>query len=193
MESVFIGGSIRIRTLPAEVNKRLDTIIEKGFKVLVGDAKGVDSAIQDYLASLHYSNVEVFCVNVPRNVLGNWSVRIVATVEKKQLDLSDYTIKDEAMAKEARYGFMIWDGESSGTLNNVLNLVAGGKQCLVFKKWTGDFATVNGVNDIKELIAHANLDRILKIDKKIHLYDRISDLRQHVLITNLNEPDGLYE
>jgi hypothetical protein len=186
MESVFIGGSIRIRALPAEVKKRIDSIIDKGFKVLVGDAKGVDSAVQEYLASLHYPDVEIFCVNAPRNAIGSWSVRIVANVEKKQLDLSDYIIKDEAMAKEARYGFMIWDGESSGTLNNVLNLVAGGKQCLVYKKWSSDFETINGLQDLEMLLGHSNPEGIKKIDKKIHLFDRISELKQGTLMLHLD-------
>jgi len=182
MESVFIGGSIRIRSLPSEVKKRIDTIVEKGFKVLIGDAKGVDLAVQEYLASVNYQDVEIFCVNSPRNAIGKWSVRIVATVDKRQLDIADYIVKDEAMAKEACYGFMIWDGESSGTLNNVLNLVASGKLCLVYKKWTGDFETINGLQDLETLLGHSDPDGIKKIDKKIHVFDRIAELKQRSLM-----------
>ena len=31
-----------------------------------------------------------------------------------------YTLKDISMAEDADYGLMVWDGESKGTLNNIL-------------------------------------------------------------------------
>ena len=37
-------------SLPAEVGTRLDTMIEKGFQILVGDANGADKAVQRYPA-----------------------------------------------------------------------------------------------------------------------------------------------
>ena len=38
-------------------------------------------------------------------------------IRKKGREL--YTLKDKAMAKEADYGLMIWDGKSKGTLGNI--------------------------------------------------------------------------
>ena len=43
--TVFVAGSRQIFRLPAEVRSRLDTMIEKGFQILVGDANGVDKAV----------------------------------------------------------------------------------------------------------------------------------------------------
>ena len=43
---VFVAGSRQISRLPAEVRSRLDTMIEKGFQILVGDANGADKAVQ---------------------------------------------------------------------------------------------------------------------------------------------------
>jgi len=40
--AVFVAGSPHISRLPAEATARLDTMIEKGFQVLVGDANGGD-------------------------------------------------------------------------------------------------------------------------------------------------------
>jgi hypothetical protein len=34
-----------------------------------------------------------------------------------------YSTKDEAMVDDAAYGLMLWDGESKGTLNSVINMV----------------------------------------------------------------------
>ena len=43
MAYVFVAGSRQISRLPAEVKTRLDTMIEKGFQILVGDANGADN------------------------------------------------------------------------------------------------------------------------------------------------------
>jgi predicted Rossmann fold nucleotide-binding protein DprA/Smf involved in DNA uptake len=71
MTKVFIGGSRRLSKLNKDVKRRLDNIIEKGFTVVVGDANGVDKAVQQYLASKHHENVVVFCMaGQCRNNLG---------------------------------------------------------------------------------------------------------------------------
>lgn len=48
MTKVFIAGSRQLSRLNAEVKRRIDTMIEKGFTVLVGDANGADKAVQRY-------------------------------------------------------------------------------------------------------------------------------------------------
>ena len=77
--TVFVAGSRQISRLPAEVKSRLDTIIEKGFQILVGDANGADKAVQRYLAYKSYPNVLVHCMKDHcRNNVGNWPTREVA-------------------------------------------------------------------------------------------------------------------
>ena len=44
MTRVFIGGSRQVTRLTADVQRRIDKIIEQGFSILVGDANGVDKA-----------------------------------------------------------------------------------------------------------------------------------------------------
>ena len=46
MTKVFIAGSRQIARLPAEVKNRIDTMVDKGFQILVGDANGADKAVQ---------------------------------------------------------------------------------------------------------------------------------------------------
>lgn len=48
--------------MPAEVKNRIDTMLEKGFQILGGDAKGADNAVQRYLANKAYGNVLVHCM-----------------------------------------------------------------------------------------------------------------------------------
>jgi hypothetical protein len=43
-----------------------------------------------------------------------------------------YGIKDLAMTKDATCGFMLWDGESKGTLTNVVNLLNTKKKTLLY-------------------------------------------------------------
>jgi len=46
MTRVFIGGSRRLTRLNADVQRRIDKIIEQGFPILVGDANGADKAVR---------------------------------------------------------------------------------------------------------------------------------------------------
>jgi hypothetical protein len=120
--TVFVAGSRQISRLPAEVRTRLDTMIEKGFQILVGDANGADKAVQRYLADRSYPNVLVHCMKDHcRNNVGNWPTREVdAPRGAKGFDY--YSLKDRVMTQAAEYGLMLWDGKSKGTVNNVVNL-----------------------------------------------------------------------
>ena len=57
MNSVFISGSISIKTLPIEVIKSFDKIISQNIHVYVGDADGIDTLTQKYFASNIYTNI----------------------------------------------------------------------------------------------------------------------------------------
>lgn len=116
---IFISGSININKLPTSVIKKIDSITSKHFMILIGDAKGIDLAVQKYLFKKKYENVQVYYAggNIRHNV-GNWKTKgILANNNEKGRDL--YTLKDVEMAKESDYGLMVWDGESKGTLNNI--------------------------------------------------------------------------
>ena len=78
MTKVFIGGSRRVTRLNADVQRRIDKIIEQGFPILVGDANGADKAVQMYLRSRCYPKVDVFCTGGDcRNNVGDWPIRTV--------------------------------------------------------------------------------------------------------------------
>ena len=50
MTKVFIAGSRHLSRLNADVKLRIDTMIEKGFTILVGDANGAAKVAQRHLA-----------------------------------------------------------------------------------------------------------------------------------------------
>jgi hypothetical protein len=55
--AVFVAGSRQVSRLPSEVRTRVDTMIEKGFQILVGDPNGVDKAAQEHLSYKSYPSV----------------------------------------------------------------------------------------------------------------------------------------
>lgn len=169
MTNIFIGGSRKIVRLAQPIQQRIDNIISNNFTVLVGDASGVDLQIQKYLFAQNYTNVIVFCTgNRCRNNVGQWETRNVAT-DKRSKGFSFYVVKDLQMAKEATYGFMIWDAKSKGTLNNVLNLLRLEKKTLVYFAPTQSFQTVRAADDLRALLELCDQQDVAKFEKELSL------------------------
>jgi len=176
MTNIFIGGSRRITQLAQPVLQRLDNILSSQFTVLVGDASGVDLHVQKYLFSKNYRNVIVFCTgNACRNNIGQWETRNVAT-EMRSKGFSFYTIKDLQMAKEATYGFMIWDAKSKGTLNNMLNLLRLEKKILVYFAPTQSFQTVRTVDDLRALLAICAQQDVTMFEKELSVQQFFAEI-----------------
>lgn len=167
--TVFVAGSRQISRLPAEVMARLDTMIEKGFQILVGEANGADKAVQRYLADKAYPNVLVHCMKDHcRNNVGNWPTRqVVAPRGAKGFDY--YSVKDRAMADSAEYGLMLWDGKSKGTINNVVNLSRDHKPVVVYVATTRQFRTIKTFDDLKDLLAQGDSDSVERIVIELQL------------------------
>lgn len=149
---VFISGSISIKKLPRYAIEKIDSIINKNFTVLIGDAKGVDLMTQKYLAKKNYKNVIVyFAGNKIRNNYGNWETKqILGNKNEKGREL--YTLKDIEMAKDTDFGLMIWDGKSKGTFNNIS----------VMKEKNKRFFLI--IDEI--LVTDKNVETILEIQEK---------------------------
>jgi hypothetical protein len=168
---IFVAGSRHISRLPAEVKKRLDTMIEKRFQILVGDANGADKALQQYLAHKDYPNVIVHCMERHcRNNIGHWPTRELAA-PKGVRGFDFYSIKDRAMADAAEYGLMLWDGKSKGTINNVVNLSRGQKPVVVYIAPTKQFLTVKVLEDLREVLAQGDTDSVDRLVNELHLPD----------------------
>ena len=165
MNSVFVGGSRRITQLSPAVAGRLDNIIVRGLNVLIGDANGADKAVQKYLASKRYGSVVVFCMGANcRNNVGNWATRNVSSNTAKR-GFEYYATKDLRMAEEASYGFMLWDGKSKGTLNNVINLLKQGKKVLVYYSPGREFLTVAHVAELADLLRKCDEGVLQDLDR----------------------------
>lgn len=170
MTKVFIAGSRQIIRLAAEVRNRIDTMVDKGFQILVGDANGADKAVQQYLAEKSYRNVLVHCMeNHCRNNVGAWPTFQVAA-PKGARGFDYYSLKDRAMADAAEYGLMLWDGKSKGTINNVLNLSRDNKLVVVYLAPANSFQTVRSAEDLKALLTKGDPSSVGKLVHELHLH-----------------------
>jgi hypothetical protein len=153
------------------VKARIDTMIDKGFEILVGDANGADKAVQSYLAEKAYPHVLVHCMERPcRNNVGHWPTREVPA-PKGARGSDFYSTKDRVMADTAEYGLMVWDGKSKGTINNVVNLCRDGKPVVVYVAPKKQFLTVKAFDDLRGVLAQGETESVERVVSEFHLED----------------------
>ena len=115
--------------MPEEVKSLLDSYIDTGAEILVGDCYGVDAAVQMYLDSKGYSNVTIYCSSeTPRNnFVTGAKVRSCAEAAKGLTGREFHYVKDIQMANDCDQAIMIWDGKSKGTGENIRRIKEMGK------------------------------------------------------------------
>lgn len=152
-KKVFVSGTSKMqdetsdyyrKQLPDKVSKQLDDYISNKSTILVGDAPGVDSMVQNYLASKMYKNVEVFTSNSEPRYLSDksWKInRINPNVKLEDFnnDMEAYKkaflrAKDIAMTKAADEGLavILENGGAGATRNNIQRLSDMGKKIRIY-------------------------------------------------------------
>ena len=133
-EKVFISGSISIKKLSVEVKKSIDKIIENSINILVGDADGIDTLIQDYCISLKYYNVTVYTISkFPRYIAGNeFDNKYIAVSSAIKKERTRQQEKDKAMTIDSDYTFVIWDSKSKGSYANILRAIETNKKIKIY-------------------------------------------------------------
>jgi len=169
MIKVFFGGSRAASKLNKDVKLRIDNVIENNYSILIGDANGADKAVQNYLFEKNYKNVIVYCMERQcRNNIGLWEVKHVNAPSGKT-GFDYYSVKDIEMAKEADYGFMIWDAKSKGTLNNVINLLKSKKKSLLYFYPDKQFYVISTLLHLKYLLSKCSKEDIKGFEKNLNL------------------------
>ena len=148
-KKVFVSGSWRIRDqssgyyrdkLPKDISDELDQHIKNGSRILVGDAPGTDSMVQDYLADKKYKKVDIYATGgVPRKnsddgTLG-WKIH---NIDGKQFEPGSkewLRLKDEAMTRDSTQGLAVIlpDGGAGATRKNVKRLIQQMKDVKVYE------------------------------------------------------------
>ena len=176
MTTVFIAGSMSIKHLNEMFKRRIANIVESGFNVVVGDANGSDASIQQYLFKLGATKTTVYCSGAPRNNVGKWPVYVTNTAYEPGTR-AYFGAKDKVMAEAADYGLMNWDAKSTGTLANVLELVASKKKAVVFINKHKTFKTVSTVEQLENLLGCMSEGAKRKADEKMRITQRIEAMR----------------
>lgn len=173
MKKVFFGGSRKLSRLSRSIRERADNIVAQDFQVLIGDANGADRAMQKYLAEKGYRNVIVFCMGDNcRNNVGNWQIKSVESNRNKK-DFSYFAAKDKEMSDQADYGFMLWDGKSKGSLNNIINLLQSNKYVLVYFSPIKQFFTLKSPSDLVNLLDKCDPTAVQRFNNALRINDRI--------------------
>jgi len=169
MTTVFLSGSRRLSRISDEIRERLDNMVSNGLSIVIGDANGADKAMQSYLAENEYKNVIVFCAGVHcRNNVGEWPTRNI-DVDTNLKGREFYMQKDRRMAQLADFGFVLWDGNSIGSIANVLELLKLEKKAVVFFGPEKQFHNVCSLENLDALLDKCDAKTIDQISKKVRL------------------------
>ncbi|HEY8334268.1 MAG TPA: hypothetical protein VIQ05_10800 [Tardiphaga sp.] len=178
MTTIFIAGSISISRLHDKVRQRIANIAASDFDVVVGDADGADTSIQNCLSEHGAKRVTVYCSgDRPRNNVAGWPVK---HVHPKAVPGSRafFTAKDLEMARASDFGLMIWDSKSTGTLSNVIELIRADRKSVVFVNKTKEFVTVSDLPGLQHLLSVMSDHARAKADDRIGLSAKLEELAQ---------------
>jgi len=143
--NVFISGSVKTgfedsgyyrKELPATIRKQIDKHISKNHNIIVGEAPGIDSQVQDYLKANNYANVKVYTsYKQPRyKADADWETINVDTKGHSEGTKEFLREKDIAMTTDADEGLsvILENGGAGATRNNVIRLIEQKKKVKVY-------------------------------------------------------------
>ena len=92
---------------------------------------GADLQMQKVLAQNNYEKVTIYYSgDRPRFNLGNWKTKHISS-NKFMSDYERQKLKDNQMAKDCDYGYMLLQGMTKGTIANINKLLELNKSCYV--------------------------------------------------------------
>lgn len=199
MNKVFISGSISIKKLPLEVINSIEIMIEKNMTILVGDALGVDSLVQDIFNKKNYFNVIIYSITSTPRYKANikFQEKKIQVNQDIKSQRKRQTYKDEAMTKDSTFSLVIWDGKSKGSYANI-------KRALELKKGVKVYYTKTESYLKKEKILEDEIDYIYRENNGytasevieylqnngIEKYNRSQDLNSFLIKENLLKKEG---
>jgi hypothetical protein len=142
-DKVFVSGKVKYdEPLSGKIKKEVDKIVRANASILIGDAPGADTRVQEYLSNLGYKKVVVYTTDKEaRNNVGKWNVN--------KIDASQYSDerearrqKDIAMTRSSNKGLAISskdDRPDSATSLNIERLRSQGSPTRVYDYKTGRF------------------------------------------------------
>lgn len=168
-KKIFISGSMNKKELHKKVLVAVDKIILNNNQIIIGDACGIDQKIQKYLAEINYDNVLVCSITKPPRVLESIKFDSMKVDCKNTIKSNrDKQIKkDEYMTAISDISFVIWNGKSRGSYNNILRSIKNNKEVQIFLD--NEFLIGDYLKDIN----------IKKIYNERHKYSLSEYLKEH--------------
>lgn len=159
---VFVSGKVKFdEPIPDSVKTELDSAIKANSKIIIGDAPGADTRVQDYLAETGYENVTVYTTDaVVRNNVGNWNVEKISgngNTEERQIRAQ----KDIAMSNKATMGIVISsddDRPDSATSLNMDRLNKSNKNIQFYDFKKNSLSSIRS-EAMKDALAHVGVKR----------------------------------
>ena len=71
------------------------------------------------------------------------------------------------MVDDTTYGLMLWDGESKGTLNNVVNLLRQDKPVVVYLAPKKAFQNLRTIADLQELLGKCDRASVQRFEEEL--------------------------
>ena len=71
------------------------------------------------------------------------------------------------MSEVADYGLMLWDGQSRGTLTNIVHLVREGKPVVVYVATEGTFYTLRQSHQLAEMLDRFDPSALARINGEL--------------------------
>lgn len=148
-DRVFLSGSSKMQTtnsgfyrkvIPKSIRDSLDDIRRNGARVLIGDAPGFDSMVQDYFAANGYRKVDIYVTGdeVRKNAdadgkLG-WRVHHIDGGGYEKGSAEWHAEKDRAMTKDSTQSLaVVIENGASATRRNIQRSMQSGKPVLSFE------------------------------------------------------------
>ena len=197
--SVFISGSIAIKTLPEPVKESILKIIGQNMMILIGDAPGIDTLVQDFCKQNNYTNVTIYTITSSPRYIANQSFDFkyifVDSDIKKERERQGH--KDRAMSDDSTYSLVVWDGSSKGSYGNILSALKQKKQVKVFYQEIEDFIPTTQVNteEIEYIYREHNGYTAAEVIEYLQnsgndTYKRSQDLNKFLIAQNMLIKDG---
>ena len=130
-KTVFVGGSKILNSLSTTTEEQLVDFMNLGHNIIIGDCFGTDLQMQKVLVENNYKKVTVYYSGDRVRVnLGNWKTKNISS-NKFMSDYECQKLKDNQMAIDCDFGYILLADITEGTVANIKKLVELKKTCRV--------------------------------------------------------------
>ncbi|MDM5270782.1 hypothetical protein PGH07_01170 [Sulfurovum sp. zt1-1] len=199
INSVFVSGSISIKKLPSQVQNSIQAMIDKRMTILVGDAPGIDTLVQDLCNTQKYLNVIVYTITSSPRYKANkdFQEKNIFVDQEIKKERERQTYKDKAMSEDSEFSLVVWDGSSKGSYANISRALESNKKVKVFYQDINDYLPPEKITPMDlEFIYRENngytASEVVEYlqNNGIEIYQRSQDLNKFLINENLLVKDG---